>query len=68
MLSPLPRNKRAKNPKDVETEGMPEKKTPAAGAPSPEKSKAAKQIPTNAAETAFANNPFAQIDAAKLNP
>ncbi len=69
MLSPLPRNKRAKNPNHIEEgappsggqngddSGKPETK------PAPQNSKS---VPTNAAEKqspGFANNPFSQMDA-----
>lgn len=77
MLSPLPRNKRAKNPHegqelpedrhvieddddDDDTEGH-EAEAPKASPPG----KAAKRVPTNAAEAPsknFANNPFGALD------
>jgi len=65
MLSPLPRNKRAKNPYATEEgeggsaalsdDNVPPKETPP---------KAEKRIPTNAAETnsGFGQNPFASLD------
>ena len=69
MLSPLPRNKRAKNP-NQSGDGVP----PAAGSgqngddsDKPEtKPQNSKVVPTNAAEKqspGFANNPFTQLDA-----
>ena len=61
MLSPLPRNKRAKNPnadKQAETEGAaesPENPDPAA--------KKQNRVPVNAAEEGnFGQNPFAELD------
>ncbi len=83
MLSPLPRNKRAKNPRAVEDrvdmeshevrpegaddddddDDVEEGETPA---PQPAKGKkggkGSKDIPTDAASTQFANNPFDSLD------
>ena len=68
MLSPLPRNKRAKNPNAGESgpsdesgngEGSPDKAPPKKPAPGSEK----QRIPTNAAENStFGQNPFASLD------
>jgi translation initiation factor IF-3 len=64
MVSPLPRNKRAKNPNESGSNAAHEdEETDKAPAPQrPQK----KTVPTTAAEnpssTAFANNPFTQLD------
>ena len=71
MLSPLPRNKRAKNPKESEEGAAEEDETPASSEnnqrPSEKPAAPAKsKIPVNAAETSaveFANTPFAALDA-----
>jgi len=70
MLSPLPRNKRAKNPNQP-GEGVPAVASSQNGDDSakPETKRApqhSKIIPTNAAEeqsSGFANNPFSKLDA-----
>jgi translation initiation factor IF-3 len=72
MLSPLPRNKRAKNPSGKadhpegpeggEDEGG-EPTSNGNGAPKPTSGGAAKNVPTNAAENgSFGQNPFAKLE------
>lgn len=68
MLSPLPRNKRAKNPHATDEGGLgpagdgngaPDKNSPKSPAPSSEK----QRIPTDAAENnTFGQNPFTSLD------
>ena len=71
MLSPLPRNKRAKNPNQT-ADGLPpvgasSQNGDDSGKPEPKRSSQdSKTVPTNAAEQpppGFANNPFSQINA-----
>lgn len=71
MISPLPRNKRAKNPRgESPSEEAPS--APKAGAPPEKKSKTPRKegnnshpVATDAAEnpSSFGQNPFAQVDA-----
>jgi translation initiation factor IF-3 len=63
MVSPLPRAKRAKNPRQPDTEEQPGGATPGAPADNREHQKENK-IPVNAAEqpSQFGQNPFAQLD------
>jgi translation initiation factor IF-3 len=71
MISPLPRNKRAKNPR--ETSGAPgpvkvpppDPNPPGPSAPAPPVARAAGVAPTRPAPPAFGHNPFAELD---LNP
>jgi translation initiation factor IF-3 len=62
MISPLPRAKRAKNPKELESSSSPEKHDHDERPHSP---KAKSQAPTNASEETsnFGQTPFEQIDA-----
>lgn len=78
MLSPLPRAKRAKNPSGKISESDEEEDnesggdekgaassnghTPKAAAPSGGAQPKAKQVPTNAADNSFGQNPFSKID------
>ena len=72
MLSPLPRNKRAKNPVETEETGESDENESAESEGKPDEPSApkakSKQVPINAAENPsnFVNNPFDQLDAAKL--
>ena len=59
MISPLPRNKRAKNPNAPESEAEEPQSTTKPASPL-KKSSEGKPIP----ESGFANNPFAELDAA----
>jgi len=65
MISPLPRNKRAKNPHQVEGAPAPAvaaNNHPAPAAKPPQKNAATAQVASKAAPSAFANSPFAKID------
>lgn len=62
MISPLPRNKRAKHPRGDEDGALP---SPAATAPAGKFSKSNDTVAAKPAQAAFANNPFAKMD---LNP
>ncbi len=64
MLSPLPRNKRAKNPNlNPESGDDHDEETPPSSATPKQKNPVAPQPPAAEAPPAFNNNPFAQIDA-----
>ena len=66
MLSPLPRNKRAKHPTRIEEEGgeTDEQTAPReGGAKEPPPKAARERVPTNAAENSnFGQNPFSSLD------
>lgn len=65
MLSPLPRNKRAKNPnqgpKATEMEDENESVEDQSESPEPQ-GKQKDRVPTNGAENSFGQNPFAELD------
>ncbi len=69
MITPLPRNKRAKNPRTVEEGGTPEKAgknhEPAPAGNAPAQSKEKNHAPAgnnNAPKPGFANSPFASLE------
>jgi hypothetical protein len=65
MFSPLPRNKRAKNPHEGETGSAPITKT--APAPSNQETEPAPaQAASPQPNDSFSNNPFAQLDSNRL--
>lgn len=65
MLSPLPRNKRARNP-NLEANNGPLDTTESVAQPSPSPARpekvAARAVPVNAAQEGFGHNPFAELD------
>src|SRR5262245_17063181 len=60
MFSPLPRNKRAKNPRAEEGGDQPGSQPPSSGGGSPTKPKSPPSSPPPSG--GFANNPFSQLD------
>jgi translation initiation factor IF-3 len=75
MISPLPRNKRAKNPHEAGLHDASSSASPNGVAPRPEKEQAkrpeaAKSVPTDAAErpSSFAPSPFADLDMKVVTP
>jgi translation initiation factor IF-3 len=63
MISPLPRNKRAKHPRPGEAAAPPAMAEPPLNSSvSPQPVRPPKSAPAPPAPTAFANNPFAKMD------
>ena len=63
MISPLPRNKRAKHPRPSETGAAPATGDPQLNSsPSPQPVRSPQPAPASPAPVAFVNNPFAQLE------